>query len=70
MIWFRRAAEQGNAIARDDIGTMYYNRQGVPKDYVRAYMWFDLSADNGFATAAKSREIVAKKLTPTQIAQA
>jgi TPR repeat protein len=49
---------------------MYSYGRGVPKDYVRAQMWFILSAEQGNQTAAKKREINAQHMTPAQIAEA
>ena len=37
--WFRRAAEQGNALAQDDLGVMYRDGRGVPEDYEQAVRW-------------------------------
>jgi len=39
-------------------------------DYVRAHMWFSLSAAQGDQDAAKYRDHVAKLMTPAQIAEA
>ena len=30
--WFRKAAEQGDASAQNDLGVMYQNGRGVPQD--------------------------------------
>jgi TPR repeat protein len=49
---------------------MYYNGDGVPKDYVEAYMWFDLALATGFEDAVKYRSLVEEIMTPEQIAQA
>ncbi len=73
--WYRKAAEQGLAKAQYRLGIMYYKGQGVPQDYVQAHMWFNLAAaglppgeyhDN----AAEIRDLVAKLMTPAQIAEA
>jgi hypothetical protein len=43
---------------------------GVPRDYVQAYMWFDLSSEGSQDfSAAASRSAVADKMTPAQIAE-
>ena len=44
-----KAAESGDADAQFDLGLMYNNGQGVPKDYAEAVKWFRLAADQGFA---------------------
>jgi TPR repeat protein len=49
---------------------MYMNGQGVPQDLVQAHMWFNLAAAGGYADAQKSRDSVAAKMTPAQIAEA
>ncbi len=40
------AADQGFAPAQASLGLMYYDGQGVPKDYVLAYMWINLAPSN------------------------
>jgi TPR repeat protein len=36
MAWYRKAAAQGHATAQNNIGFIYLNGQGVPKDLVYA----------------------------------
>jgi TPR repeat protein len=48
---------------------MYANGECVPQDYVFAHMWSNLSAAQGHQDAAKNRDMVAMKMTPTQIAE-
>ncbi len=68
--WYRLAAEQGFAYAQHNLGVMYENGQGVPHDYAQAHMWFSLAGAQGDKQAAKQRDIVAKRMTPAQIAEA
>ena len=68
--WFRKAAEQGYAGAQYNLGTMYGNGEGVPKDSVLAYMWLNLAAAQGLKDAQKGRGLVAEEMTPDQIAEA
>ena len=68
--WYRLAAVQGNTNAQYNLGVMYEEAQGVALDYVRAHTWFNLSAASGYGDAAKSRDMVAKKMTLQQIAKA
>jgi TPR repeat protein len=51
MKWFRLAADQGHADAQYNLGLMYYNGHGVPKNYPEAAKWFRVAADQGFAPA-------------------
>ena len=49
-LW-RPRAEQGIALAQNNLGLMYYNGQGVPQDYGEAAKWYRLAAEQGNATA-------------------
>ncbi len=68
--WFRKAAEQGLAEAQINLGVMYAEGEGVPQDYVLAHMWFILSTANGSKKGRDNRDIIAKEMTPAQIAEA
>ena len=70
MKWYRLSAEQGNATAQTNMGLLYVKGQGVIQDYVRAHMWWKIAASSGNKTASKNRDIVAKRMTPAQIADA
>jgi uncharacterized protein len=49
---------------------MYDNGDGVPQDDVAAHMWFNLAASSGFGEAVKNRDMVGRRMTPAQIAEA
>jgi clan AA aspartic protease (TIGR02281 family) len=51
MRWFRKAAEQGDAQAQNEIGDMYMKGHGVPRDNAQAMRWFRKAADQGLAKA-------------------
>lgn len=68
--WYRLAAAQGNADAQLNLGVMYGTGQGVLQDYTKAHALYNLAATKGNATAVKNRDIVAKLMTPQQIADA
>jgi TPR repeat protein len=72
--WYRKAAGQGNVAAQFNLGLMYHYGQGVPRDYVEALMWLSLAASNAARDDVKeytnARDLVAKKMTPQQIAEA
>ena len=70
MSWFRKAAEQGHPRAMHDLGVIYAKGLGVPQDYVRAHMWFSLSAAQGEQMAVKTLEMAEQKMTPAQITEA
>jgi len=56
--------------AQFNLGLMYANGHGVPQDYALAHMWFNLSGSNGNKMAVRNRNIVEKKMTPSQIEKA
>ncbi len=66
---YRKAAEQGFSEAQYSLGVMYAEGQGVQQDLVQAHMWFDLAAASGDSSAKKNSEIIAAKMTPSQIAE-
>ncbi len=73
--WYRKAAEQGHAEAQGNLGLMYVGGLCVPQDYVQAHMWLDLAASifspgEDRDLAVEYRDIVAEKITPTQISEA
>jgi TPR repeat protein len=73
--WYRLAAEQGHALAQGNLGALYGNGQGVPQEYVQAHMWFSLAASSlppgeDHVRAVQYRDLVAKRMTPAQIAEA
>jgi len=73
--WYRKSAEQGIGTAQEELGDMYAHGQGVRQDYVQAHKWFNLAAASynkaeSRAKALKSRELVAHKMTPAQLAEA
>ncbi len=51
---FHLLAEQGDEIAQYNLGLMYKNGEGVPRDYRQALKWFRLSAEQGYAEAQHS----------------
>jgi hypothetical protein len=66
MIWFRKARpSRRQALSRGQ----YAEGRGVPQDYVRAYMWFSLSAAQGEQRAVKTLSMAERKMTPAQIAE-
>ncbi|MSP84000.1 MAG: sel1 repeat family protein, partial [Alphaproteobacteria bacterium] len=49
----RPFAEQGYAVAQNNLGLMYESGRGVPQDYAEAVKWYRLAAEQGFAQAQK-----------------
>ena len=75
LIWYRRAAEQGDVDAQVSLGMVYADGIGVPQDYVEAHKWFNLAAPRSkFADINKDirerRDALALLMTAAQIAEA
>ena len=66
----RLSTGQVIAQAQSDLGGMYGNGQGVLLDDVRAHIWWNIAASSGDEMAVINRGIVAKQMTPAQIAKA
>ncbi len=49
--WFRKAAEQGHAVAQYNLGAMYYEGEGVVQSDNEAVKWFREAAEQGLAEA-------------------
>ncbi len=67
-------AAQGDAQAQLNLGFMYHQGQGAPKDYILAYAWLNLAASktDGMVAklAVKMRDDLEKGMTSSQIAEA
>ncbi len=50
-MWFRKAADQGDAAAENNIGNMYRFGEAVPRDKVEAARWYAKGAKHGCAEA-------------------
>ena len=52
--WYQRAADAGDAVAQNNLGSLYQNGLGVPKDLERARALYAKSAAQGFPMAENS----------------
>ena len=64
------SADQGQAHAQTNLGFMYANGTGVPQDYREAFAWFSLAKAIGNEIAKDNLDILAKKMTKEEIADA
>jgi len=67
---FKKAADQRNAGAQYNLGSMYAKGYGVAEDYVEAYKWSNLAAALGNKRAAELKKVIATLMTRAQIAEA
>jgi hypothetical protein len=44
VIWYKLAADQGDASAQFNLGNMYFDEKGVAKNYSEALKWFRKAA--------------------------
>jgi hypothetical protein len=68
--WYTKAAGQGIASGQGILGLMYEYGDGVLTDNRRAYMWYNLASYNGSEQGGKSKDDMAKKMTPADISKA
>jgi hypothetical protein len=68
--WYTKAAEGGDALAQVNLGVMYAKGRGVLKNNVYAHMWFNIASSNGSEDARENRDLVTKRMTPDQLAEA
>ena len=45
--WYLKAAQKGQADAQNNLGLLYKNGEGVPRDFNKAMEWFVKSANQG-----------------------
>lgn len=70
-IWSRKAAEQGDRLGQARLGFLYaYGEYGMPQDIVQAHAWLTLAADGRYTAAEETRDKLAAKMTPDQLARA
>ena len=63
-------AKQGHAKSQYNLGVMYRDGQGVTQDNVYAHMWLNIAASSGHEKASRTRDIIAKRMTPADISAA
>jgi len=72
-LW-RQAAEQGFALAQNDLGDCYAKGHGVPQDCVEALKWYIIASEHaaiqGEEDSIPNRDRLAQQLNPEQIAEA
>ena len=66
----KKNADAGNAYAQHNLGLMYNNGNGVPKDLVQAHVWYNIAGANGEENAKKFLPNVEKEMTSEQKAEA
>ena len=57
-------------MAQFNLSVLYVLGVGVPEDYVKGYAWTILAAAQGHERAIEAKELLRKKMTAEQVAEA
>ena len=68
--WYRKSAEGGWNIGQLNLANLYVSGEGVPTDYVIAYMWYTLASSSGDETSRKMMDVIAARMKREDIAEA
>ncbi|HTH15917.1 MAG TPA: peptidoglycan-binding protein [Magnetospirillum sp.] len=68
--YFLPDAQAGDSESQYMMGRLYSLGDGVPKDFVQAWVWFDRAARQGHQLAREARDSMNYVLTDAQLAQA
>ncbi len=71
--WYRQGAQGGNAVAMNNLGTLYDKGLGRPRNPLVAYRLFEMSARSDVSAdnkAPENRQIVRQQLSPAQLQEA
>ena len=70
LMYLRSLAKQNHKKAQGTLGWMYEAGKGVRKDYIMAFVWYDLAVTNGHKKAHRNRNSVESKLDEDQLKKA
>ena len=68
--WLSQAAEEGDAVAQYLVAEASIYGKDKPSNLVKTYVWLSLSANQGFPVAMHERELLERRLSRSQLAQA
>ena len=68
--WLCRAADKENPIAQNRVGLLYsHGSEGLPKDMVKAFVWYQQAAANGSRDAHNEMLSIQQAFTADQFAR-
>jgi len=70
LMYLRLLAEQNHKRAQGTLGWMYEAGKGVRRDYIIAFVWYDLAVTNGHKKARRNRNYVESKLDEDELKKA
>jgi hypothetical protein len=65
--WYLQSAKQGHRKAQRRLGTMYAIGHGMPKDYIKAYAWYKISAAQNSEKALSNLRKLKTRMTSEQL---
>jgi uncharacterized protein len=65
-LWYRQAADQGNAEAQYCIAEAYATGKGVPQDFEHAAVWYRKAAKQGHGRAQRALDDLPRKMPDTK----
>ena len=69
----KEAAESGDAGSQWSLATQYESGQGIPQNYIKAYIWYSVSAAQGglfVDVASSARDAIGAKMAPSDLLNA
>jgi hypothetical protein len=65
--WYLQSAKQGHRKAQRRLGTMYVIGRGMPKNYIKAYAWYQVSAAQHSEKASSNLRKLKIRMTSEQL---
>lgn len=70
LMYLRSLAKQNHKKAQGTLGWMYEAGKGVRRDYIMAFVWYDLAVTNGHKKAHRNRNSAESKLDEDELKKA
>ena len=70
LMYLKPLAEQHHKKAQATLGWMYESGKGVRRDYIMAFVWYDLAVNNGHKKAHRNRNSAESKLDDQELKKA
>ncbi len=66
--WLKQSAEQGYAVAQDDLGVGYGDgKYGLTQNWKESYRWINRAAQQGYPQALQDLKFVIPHMTPQEL---
>ena len=70
LMYLRHLAKQNHKKAQGTLGWMYEAGKGVQRDYIMAFVWYDVAVANGHKKAHRNRNSAESKLDEDELKKA